>query len=162
VSVSAYRGENVTRTRRWEIPYSHSAGPVASRFLVAIRDEQQIQGTRCSSCDRVMVPPRGHCVRCFVETDDWVAVGASGTIEAFTITYAAFPGAPEPPYALAYVRLDGADTAMANFVEGLDLSDPAAASRQLTGARVDLAFRDERVGAITDFYFTLSSTRSGS
>lgn len=152
---SEYQGENISRTRRWDIPYSHSAGPIASRFFVAVRDEQQIYGTRCPSCKRVMVPPRGHCVNCFVEVDSWVPVGPGGTVSAFTVTCAAFPEAPKPPYALAYVRLDGADTAMANFVEGLDLSDPSRAAQQLDGARVEVVFHEERVGSITDFSFVL-------
>lgn len=155
IKISGYEGENISRTRRWNIPYSHSAGPIASQFFVAVRDEQQIYGTRCPSCERVLVPPRGHCVRCFVEIDGWVPVGPAGTVAAFTITYAAFPEAPEPPYALAYVRLDGADTAIANFVEGLDLSDPSRAAERLDGARVEVAFREERIGSITDFFFVL-------
>lgn len=155
MSISPYNGENISRTRRWDIPYSHSAGPIASKFFVAVRDEQQIYGTRCPSCERVLVPPRGHCVSCFVEVDEWIPVGPGGTVTAFTVTYAAFPEAPDPPYALAYVRLDGADTAIANFVEGFDLSDPPRAAERLDGARVEVRFRDGRVGSIMDFSFAL-------
>lgn len=47
---------------------------------------------------------------------------------------------PEPPYAIAYVRLDGVSTAMVNFVRKLDLSDvPAAAAKLTPGTRVRVA-----------------------
>ena len=81
----------------------------------------------------------------------------AGTIEAATIVSAAFENLPAPPYAIAYVRLDGVDTAMINFVRGIDLSDvPAAAQRLLPGKRVKVVFRDRPEGRVTDFHYELA------
>jgi hypothetical protein len=87
-----------------------------------------------------------------------VDVGTSGRIEAFTITSEAFLGLPEPPYAIAYVTLDGASTSMLNFVQGADLSDIERGAELLAiGNRVNVAWKTERQGRITDFYYQLKS-----
>lgn len=74
---------------------------------------------------------------------DWEPVGTTGTIEAFTILTAAFPGLPEPPLDIAFVTLDGADSAILNFVEGVDLTDEDAAGSYLFAHdRVRVVFSD--------------------
>jgi len=83
--------------------------------------------------------------------------GLEGTVEAATIVSAAFDNLPAPPYAIAYVRLDGVSTAMVNFVRGMDLSDvPAAAARLQPGTRVRVEFVDQPQGKITDFHYVLA------
>jgi uncharacterized OB-fold protein len=77
-------------------------------------------------------------------------------IEAATIVTAEFENLPKPPYAIAYVRLDGVSTAMINFVRGLDLSDVKSAAERLTpGTRVRVEFKDNPEGRITDFHYVL-------
>ncbi len=140
----------------WKIHYDYAVGETATQFFLRLRDQGKIAGKKCPSCQGVLVPPRAFCERCFVQTEEWVDVGPEGTIEAFTIVYEPFDGLPEPPYAVAYVTLDGATTAMANFVRALDLSDPEVAARQLAvGNRVEAVFADAREGAVTDFYYRL-------
>jgi len=140
----------------WDLTYDHAIGPTASHFFDEVKEHQRILGKRCSDCERVLVPPRSFCDRCYVETKDWVEVGKEGTIEAFTIIYQQFKGLPEPPYALAYVLLQGADTAMAGFVRGIDLSNPKTATSKLSmGARVKVIFTEERRGSILDFWYEL-------
>jgi hypothetical protein len=56
---------------------------------------------------------------------------------------------------VAYVRPDGATTAIANFVAGVDFTDPAAAAARLAiGTRMRAAFRPDRAARITDFTWT--------
>ncbi|MDA8373938.1 MAG: Zn-ribbon domain-containing OB-fold protein [Actinomycetota bacterium] len=140
----------------WNIHYDYAVGETATRFFSRLRDEGKIAGKRCPECKAVLLPPRAYCERCFVKTEEWVDVGPEGTIEAFTIVYEPFDGLPQPPYAVAYVTLDGASTAMANFVRGLDLSVPEVAARELAvGKRVEAVFIDARKGTITDFHYRL-------
>ena len=83
-------------------------------------------------------------------------VGPEGTIETFTITMEKWPGNPDPPFAVAYVRLDGADTAILNYVKDLDYSDlDATAERLAIGSRAKVIFKDKREGRITDFQYML-------
>jgi len=145
-----------TMQAHWDLHYEHSIGPTASRFFNEIEANKKIMGKKCPSCDRVLLPPRSFCDRCYVETTDWVEIGGQGVIEAFTLVYQAFKGLPDPPYALAYVLLDGADTAMAGFIRGLDLSDHRQALSKINiGRRVKVAFAEERKGSVLDFWFEL-------
>lgn len=139
----------------WNIPYSYSAGATATRFFRELRDAQRILATKCPRCERVLVPPRPFCERCFVATDEWLEVGPSGTVETFTITYATFVGLRKPPFAIALIRLDGASTALAHFLD-VDISDPHALfDRVKRGLRVAPVFRSERTGSVLDIeHFT--------
>lgn len=141
----------------WHVRYNYPAGETATRFFAGLR-EKRIEATRCSASGISYLPPRAYCERTFQPCDSWVEAGLEGTIEAATIISAAFENLPPPPYAIAYVRLDGVDTALLNFVRGLDLSDlPTAAARLQPGARVRVVFKDVPEGRITDFHYELKA-----
>ena len=81
-----------------------------------------------------------------------------GVIEAATIVTAAFENLPPPPYAIAYVRLEGVSTSMINFVQGLDLTDVAAAMARLKpGTPVRVEFVENPEGRVTDFHYIVKS-----
>jgi uncharacterized OB-fold protein len=144
-----------TIVEHWDLTYRHSAGLVASEFFAAL-EQGRILGRRCPSCGRVLLPPRPFCDRCYVDTDAWVEVAATGVLETFTIVYVKFAGLPDPPYAIAYVRLEGADTAILNYVRALDLEDmDASVARLAPGTRIRVVFAspESRTGRVTDFWF---------
>lgn len=144
--------------QRWDITYQHTADPTTAEFLRALRDDGRILGARCPACERVLAPARPICDRDFCRTDEMVELATSGTLELFTIMYLAIDGLPDPPYVLAYVRPDGADTALPGFLEGVDLSSAEEAAAELRiGSRVKILLRPERVGRITDLYFELGA-----
>jgi uncharacterized OB-fold protein len=146
----------VTINGSWNFEYRYFAGETASQFFAELRDHRRIVGRRCPSCKRVLVPARSYCDVCFVDTTDWVPVGMEGTVETFTVLTATFPGMPDPPIAIAYVTLDGADTALLNSVEGLPLEDlDATAALLLAQPRVSVVFDDYPQGRMTDFHFRL-------
>lgn len=139
----------------WRVRYRYPMGEVSARFFTALR-EGRILASTCSTSGLAYLPPRAYCERSFAACDGWTEAGHEGSIEASTIVTAAFENLPPPPYAIAYVRLDGVDTAMVNFVRGLDLADvPAAAARLAPGTRVRVRFDEERRGRITDFHYEL-------
>jgi uncharacterized protein len=146
----------VTIEGKWDFNYTYFAGESASRFFMELRENRRIMGTRCTKCVKLLVPARAYCDTCMAKTDEWAEVGPEGTLETFTIIATAFPGLPPPPIVMAYVTLDGADTALINLVHGLDLSDIEAAAQKLnTLPRVRVEFTDEPKGRITDFSFKL-------
>lgn len=148
--------ELMTRTEQWNITYRHALGETASWFFQQLRDHKRIYGRRDAKSGRVLVPPRAFSDETLEPTKDWVAVGPEGTIETFTIVYAAFNGLPDPPYAFGYVLLKGADTAIGGYFKGLDLSDSAAAAKQLkVGRKVITRFADKPTGSVLDFWFEL-------
>jgi hypothetical protein len=140
---------------RWDIPYRHTAGRAATRFFRELKENKRIVGVRCPSCQRVLVPPRGFCERCFVPVDEFVGVEDKGTLTTFTIVYAHFTSLPPPPYCIGIIKLDGADTGLIHYVGGVDLQDMEAAKKAISvGMRLQAIWRDEREGKITDIgYF---------
>ncbi len=127
------------------LQFNYAAGEAASRFLIALRDEQRIYGTRCPDCRRVLVPARSFCPRCFVETREWVEVGPAGTLAAFARA-PLLPRSSAPALALALIRLDGADTALVHRVK-------VNASALRIGLRITAVFAETRSGSILDIEY---------
>lgn len=137
----------------WHIEYQYSIGEMAAEFFAALR-EGRILGSECPSCHRVAVPPKAFCEYCFCPSREIIEVGASGTVEAVTIVTAGFKGAPPVPYCVAYVKLDGATSSIANYVRNVPLADGAELPAAIrVGAPVEVAFTEEPQGRITDFWF---------
>lgn len=140
----------------WDLSYRHALGTTVGVFLDGLRDAKLL-GRQCPKCSRVLVPPRSYCDRCLVQTGDWQEVANEGVIEMMTIVYEPFKGLPAPPYAIAYVLLDGASTALLGYVHGIDLTDVKSATEQLAiGKRVNVHFSPEPKGDVTDYWFELS------
>lgn len=140
----------------WHVRYNYSIGKVAGLFFAGLK-ERRILATHCSQSGLSYLPPRAYCERSFKPCDTWVEVAHEGVIEAATIVTAAFENLPPPPYCIAYARLDGASTAMVNFLKGLDLSDPRAAAEKVApGARIRVEFIENPQGRITDFHYVLA------
>ena len=112
-------------------------------FMTALT-EQRILGIR--SGDRVIVPPREWDPDTGEELAvDLVEVGPAGTVE--TWAWVEKPTAQHPvdhPFALALIRLDGADTALFHAV------DAGSIDAMSTGMRVAPRWKQERRGHITD------------
>jgi uncharacterized OB-fold protein len=139
----------------WHVRYNYSVGKVAGHFFEGLK-KKKILASKCSKSGIAYLPPRAYCERSFEPCDGWVEVGQEGMIESATVVTAAFPGLPAPPYAIAFVRLNGCSTAMANFVLGLDLSDvPKAAAKMKPGTKVKAVFKTKPEGKVTDFHYEL-------
>lgn len=135
--------------------YDYALGEVTGHFMEGLK-AGKIWASRCSASSLVYLPPRSFCERTFDRCDSWVEAGHEGVIEQSTVVVRGFEGKRKPPQAIAFVRLDGVDSAIGNYVDGLDLSDiPAAMAAIAPGARVRVVFAAEREGRITDFSFHL-------
>ena len=133
--------------------YDYALGEVAGRFMAGLK-EGKILATRCSKSGLTYLPPRAYCERSFEKCDAWVEASLQGVIEASTIVVRGFEGKRKPPVAIAFVRLDGTDSAIGNYVDGLELTDYEAAMKKLApGKRVRVEFAKSREGRITDFIF---------
>ena len=128
-----------------EIPYRYFAGTFNSQWLRALRDQKKILGCRCPSCLKVFVPPRSNCERCLTKIDEWIVLPGTGKVESFTVVRYAEPFQPKrPPYVLAAIRLDGADTSLVHLLGGI------APEQVRVGLLVEPVFAQERKGRITD------------
>jgi uncharacterized OB-fold protein len=146
--------EPLTIPGNWSFDYRYFAGETATRFFAELRDNARIMGTRNPVSGQVMVPARAFSDADYVAATEWVEVGPEGRLEVFSIIGTQFPGLPEPPFVIGYATLDGADTAVLNYVRGVDLTDlDRAAALLLRQPRVRAVFNPVREGRITDFHF---------
>jgi uncharacterized OB-fold protein len=152
--------ELITVPDKWEIPYEYSAGETVSHFLIELRDNGRIMATKCPNCHQVLLPPRSFCATCFVSLKgQWVELEPVGELVTYSICTAEIAGVPKkPPYIVAFVTMGGSNTTMAQYLEGLDLSDPEKVAKQLkAGMPVKAVFKDksERKGSVLDFHVEL-------
>lgn len=121
------------------LPYQYFAGRTGSRFLVSLRDEKKIKGLKCKKCNKVFVPPRSTCEVCLSEiADNWVELDNKGTVTGFTvINYKELHQPAEPPYILALIKLNGADTPLVHIVKGISID------QMKIGLKVEAVFADK-------------------
>ena len=134
---------------RINVPYHWWAGETASTFLTALRDEKRIMGLRCQKCSRVYIPPRKVCPICFTENSEWVPLSEKGVVRSFTVARRNLKALPKkPPVIFGLIQLDGADTAILHYIEGIEPEKVAI------GMRVEAQFATNRSGTIRDIdYF---------
>ena len=130
-----------------KVYYKYSYGQ-QSRFFRELRDNKRIMGAKCPKCGIVYCPPRANCSRCYISTE-WIEMSGQGTIVTYTITYYSPPTGfdRKVPFVIAYVKLDGSDFIILAVVEMEDVN------LARVGMRVEVVFRKEREGRITDFFF---------
>jgi uncharacterized OB-fold protein len=131
-----------------KINYKYTMGG-QSKFFIELKDNKKLLGTKCRKCGKIWMPPRINCSECF-EPSDWMEMKQTGVIEVSTIVwYTTSAFIKVVPYAVGFVRLDGADTAM---LQGI-FSESLIPSKVKKGKRVRAVFLKEREGKMTDFFF---------
>jgi hypothetical protein len=128
------------------LPYTYFAGRVGSTFITTLRDDKQILGVRCDTCNKVFVPPRQTCERCMADIrDNWVPVENTGEVVNYTVVRYNDKHLPrDVPYILALIKLDGADTPMVHILDEVK-SDTVKA-----GMRVAAVFSEDTTSTILD------------
>ncbi len=131
-----------------ELRFRYAAGRYGSVFLQGLR-EGRILASRCSKCDRTLVPPRIACTGCFGRMTELVQVPPRGTLMSYTVVtfpfIDPFTGVQRPiPYGYGMIRFEGATNTFQYF---LSEKDP---SRLRVGMSVEAVFRQERKGEIAD------------
>ena len=101
------------------LEYRLRGGEVWNRFIDGMA-VGRITGTRCSSCGKVYVPPRGVCPACGLPATEWVDLPDTGVLTTFAVNNIPAAGAPPVPFVCGYVLLDGADIAMLVLVSDVD------------------------------------------
>lgn len=123
-------------------------------FFQRLRRRRQVYGRRCDACAVTLCPPVDFCRTCLGRCGAWVPVGPDGEVRAVTVIGAAFDGFPKPPYAIAFVQLDKADTSVLGYLSGRDWS-VAADWSGLIGHRCRAVIGDDADGSWDDLSFAL-------
>jgi len=140
--------ETLIGEREFDSIFSYDAGVVRSKFLTEIRDNERIVGIRCPNCNRVYVPPRSTCVKCFTSLSDFVEVAKTGTLTTYSIVNSSQSYYPsEPPFIYGVVQLDGADTGLVHLIGEVD------PQKVRIGMRIRAVFKKERIGSILDIKY---------
>ncbi len=100
----------------WTFTYRHSLGKY-SKFFIEL-ENRRFFATRCPVCSKAWAPPRPVCPN-HLSITEWVELSGRGQVKSFSILHHKPASAPfiQPPYVLAYVKLDGADTLFAHILQ---------------------------------------------
>lgn len=105
-----------------DLDYQHSYGLYYGRMFDELATQRRIVGTKCPSCQSVLIPARGNCDVCFVPTAQVVDVADTGTLLGFSVINMEFVGQKrKPPYIYAEINLDGSATRLIHNVGGFDI-----------------------------------------
>ncbi len=147
--------EHPTEARVWrgDLPLYHryTAGIAGEKFLLALKNEGKLFGTKCPKCGYVYVPARIYCERDAAHLDDatWVPVGPQGELLSFSAVYVDLDGNRlETPQWVGLVRLDGASSVTMHYLGEVK-------TKLSAGMRVQVVLKpaNERVGSIKDIAY---------
>ncbi len=136
---------------KFEPKYSWAAGVAISRFLAELK-EGKIFARRCTNCERILVPPRMYCEKCFRPTDEWVQIKDTGTVNTYSISHVGTDAMRlKTPILVAVVDLDGATPGM-GILHNLGEVEP---TRIRVGMRVKAVWKpsSDRQGSILDIRY---------
>jgi len=140
-------------TERWapNARYAWDTGVAIGHYLQGLK-AGRIVGRRCDGCDRILVPPRMFCERCFRPTDAWVTVQDTGTVKTFSICHITWDMKQlQEPNIPAVIDLDGASKGI-GIMHLLGKVKPEDVK---IGLRVKAVWKPaaQREGAITDILY---------
>jgi uncharacterized OB-fold protein len=131
--------------------YRWDTGEAIGRYLKELRQGRLI-ARRCDGCQRIMIPPRMFCERCFRPTDDWVYLNDRGRILTFSLCYVTWDVRRlKQPQIPAVIEIDGASAGMAI----LHLVKKSPPKQVRVGMPVRAVWRtpSQRRGSITDIAY---------
>lgn len=106
------RGKIFTASYTPKLRYRWDTGEAIGRYLEELKHRRLI-ARRCDGCQRVMIPPRMFCERCFRPTDQWVYLKDTGRILTFSLCYVTWDVRRlKQPQIPAVIAIDGASPGM--------------------------------------------------
>ncbi len=147
---AVHRGDVITLEWPTALRYAWDTGVAMGRFLSELKDGRII-GRHCHRCQRVLVPPRMFCERCFRPTDSWKFVQDSGTVNTFSESHIRWDAMRiGDPILIAVIEIDGSDHGgLLHFLDEVKLNDIHV------GMKVKAVWKpaNEREGSILDIRY---------
>ena len=105
---AVHAGKVITLEWPSSLRYAWDTGVAVGRFLEELKNGRII-GRTCRRCQRVLVPPRMFCERCFRPTDAWRFVEDSGSVNTYSVSHIRWDASRiEEPILVAVIEIDGA------------------------------------------------------
>lgn len=80
--------------------------------------QHKLMGSRCQSCGKLFLPPRGYCPECHQGRMEWFEVSGKGSLAAYTVIYIA----PTAMIEAGYGRENPYCSGIINLEDGLSIS----------------------------------------
>src|SRR5919197_5011804 len=131
-----------------KLRYAWDTGEAIGRYLAELKEGRLI-ARACRKCERVMIPPRMFCERCFRPTDEWVYVKDTGKILTFSLCYVSWDVRRlKQPQIPAVIEIDGASPGMGI----LHVVKKIAPEKVRIGMAVRAVWKSktQRIGSVTD------------
>jgi uncharacterized OB-fold protein len=157
-AVDLKRGNVFTTVYTPKLRYAWDTGEAIGRYLEELKEGRLIARS-CHQCERVMIPPRMFCERCFRPTDEWVYVQDTGKIATFSLCYVSWDVRRlKQPKIPAVIEIDGASPGMGI----LHVVENVAPQLVRVGMMVRAVWKPKlrRIGSITDIAYWEPSERA--
>jgi len=131
--------------------FAWDTGVAISKYLAGFK-EGLIMGAHCTTCRKIVVPPRTVCEWCFRPMDDFVPLEDSGTVNTYSLCYITWDVKRiKEPQISVVVEIDGASP-LHGIMHLVSEVDPEEVH---IGMRVKAVWKppEEREGAITDIKY---------
>jgi uncharacterized OB-fold protein len=132
--------------------YFYPSGIAGDKFFKHIMENDTFLATKCSTCNKVLFPPRLYCEDCFEEIpySDWIEVPSTGTVKLYTVaTLNAHGKKLEKPKVVAFIDIDKTDGALLGIINTNDFN------KDFLGAKVKAVFKPKgsREGTLKDILY---------
>jgi uncharacterized OB-fold protein len=131
--------------------FAWDTGIAIGRYLEGFK-QGLILGARCTTCRKVVVPPRTVCEMCFRPMDEYVPLQDTGVVNTYSLCYVTWDvQRVEDPEIPAVIEIDGASP-LHGIMHLLGEVDP---QKVHIGMRVQAVWKppEERQGAVTDILY---------
>jgi len=145
------KGKVFTNTYVPQIRYAWDTGEAIGRYLAELKAGRLI-ARRCHRCQRILIPPRMFCERCFRPTHEWAYVKDTGKVNTFSLCYVSWDVRPlKQPEIPAVIEIDGATpgTGIMHVLGNVKPKDVQVGMR----VRAVWKLPAERTGSITDIAY---------
>ncbi len=136
------------------VPYEAAVGETIHTVLQGYKNKKLL-GSKCHKCDRVYLPARTFCPKCYIELNNIVETATKGKLVSWSLVVFEFFGMPtKPPFINAQIDIDGVFTRYLHLVNGFDISNVEECKRILTpGRQMEAVWKKERTGCIMDLEY---------
>lgn len=131
--------------------FAWDTGIAIGSYLASYKDGV-ILGARCTTCRKIVVPPRTVCEWCFRPMHEYIPLQDTGTVNTFSLCYVTWDmKRVTDPLIPAVIEIDGASP-LHGIMHLIGEVDP---QKVHIGMRVKAVWKtaEERTGAVTDIQY---------